>query len=53
MNFSEDTLNPFNEEKEPHNSSEASITDFSCTAMVEWVLNDVDTRNKQFNSQGQ
>ncbi len=53
MNISEGTLNPFNEEKEPQNSSEASITNFSCTTMVEWVLNDADTRNKQFNSQGQ
>ena len=53
MSISEGTPNPLKGEKEPQNPSEASITDFSYTAMVEWVLNDVDTRNRQFNAQGQ
>ena len=53
MSISEGTPNPLKEEKGPQNSSEASITNFSYTAMVKWVLNDVDTRNRQFNSQGQ
>ena len=53
MNISKGILNPLKEEKEPQNSSEASITDFSCTTMVEWVLNGADTRNRQFNARGQ
>ena len=53
MSILEGTHNPLKGEKEPQNSSEASITDFSYTVMVEWVLNDADTRNRQFNSQGQ
>ncbi len=53
MSISEGTPNPLKGEKELQNSSKASITNFSYTAMVEWVLNDADTRNRQFNSQGQ
>lgn len=53
MYISKGTPNPLKEEKEPQNSSEASITYFSYTTMVEWVLNDADTKNGQFNSQGQ
>lgn len=53
MSISKGTPNPLKGEKEPHNSSEASITDFSYPATVEWVRNDVDTRNRQFNAQGQ
>ena len=53
MYMSKGIPNPLKEEKEPQNSSEESITDFSCIAMVEWILKDADTRNKQFNSQSQ
>ena len=46
MSISEGTPNPLKGEKEPQNSSGASITDLSYTAMIEWVLNDADNRNR-------
>lgn len=52
ISISEGTPNSLKGEKKPQNSCEASITDFSYPATVEWVLNDTDTRNRQSNAQG-